>query len=455
MPEKFTMTDYTENPNKILDEVFTFEALTAQANQIFKEKLPLVRNRNIDHFAALAGVLPEDSEFAQNVEQMGRDLYDGTPEEKKPWLDMVCDFRDGFDVSQVNLDSKPAVNSALTCCALQRSMLYLERENKDYFAARYADPVKREKVELMKETQLQFGSLVESMISEANLGRSHGFGMVGNPFGVEGGKRSLATSVANYRVQGLGESFSEIPFTVPKEFNRFLPQDVNKMSSLPQSKPLEDAPIQAALKGMFGTAKVSAEYAEVGILTRDDLVLIDGKSVRDIIDAKNITLDPKQRELMGNNIIATALTSGKNRVDAVYMHTREDGSLDPIVQAIKPDLTALGDTTKQDYNWFHRHLFNYGSHKCLTRAQKADALYEKPIPPQVEDDLKASISGISKRVNAYGVLQQSDMATERLAAQRKPTNAKLLQDEMAPTTTAQGQRLSSQQTAQKAQEKTL
>ncbi|MEG1874742.1 MAG: hypothetical protein RR185_04160, partial [Angelakisella sp.] len=155
------------------------------------------------------------------------------------------------------------------------------------------------------------------------------------------------------------------------------------------------------------------------------------------------------------NLIATALTSGKNRVDAVYMHTREDGSLDPIVQAIKPDLTALGDTTKQDYSWFHRHLYNYGSHKCLTRAQKQDAIYDKPIPPDIVEKLQSSMDAIDESTKSYNAVLSERASAKRQESQRKPTSAKLLQDEMGPTSTTREQRLSQQQPPQKQANKVL
>ncbi|MEG2087184.1 MAG: hypothetical protein RR022_03215, partial [Angelakisella sp.] len=320
-----------------------------------------------------------------------------------------------------------------TVCALKRAMPNLERENRAYFTERYADPVTRARNDGLIATQVAFASLLESMVTAEQDPSMMHFGSANHPFGVKGAQKNLENSVLNYRIQTLGESFKEIPFVVPAEFNQCMTMNIDKMKAPVAQDFFGIQKSEWAFHGLFCEPREVATVPEKERLRRDDLVLIDGKSVRQIIDDKKLTLDPKQRELMGNNIIATALTSGKNRVDAVYLRMQDDGTMKTIVQPVKPDLTALGDTIKQDYSWFHRNLYNYGSHKCLTRAQKADALYQKPIPPKVEKQLEASLDSLTQKVGVYGVHSRNDIDRERMSAKRKVTSARELQDEISPS----------------------
>ncbi|MEG1688001.1 MAG: hypothetical protein RR276_08985, partial [Angelakisella sp.] len=348
-------------------------------------------------------------------------------------LGIICDFQDDMDVSLLNPDDPDHVRMAQLGCFIHHAMPALQAQNREYFDARYPDHRAKLGVALLGDTQEKFDNLLAAMAYEKKVYDFSDFWRGWLPEPVDSARQQLTSSVANYKIQGFGDTFTSVPFTITENCKRLANQDISKIKAPNPKERDADIALFRDLNGAFGQPLVEATNAGKLKLTQNDLVLIDGKSVNQIIDEKKLNLTPEQRSLTSNKIIASALTSGTHRVDAVYMHTLKDGSLEPVFENIKPDLTALGDTTKQDYSWFHRHLYNYGSHKCLTRAQKADALYQKPIPPKVEKQLEASLDSLTQKVGVYGVHSRNDIDRERMSAKRKVTSARELQDEISPS----------------------
>ncbi|MEG2087183.1 MAG: hypothetical protein RR022_03210 [Angelakisella sp.] len=414
-----------------------------------------VSRPTIDPLNAVGFLMPRGVDHRERMMQMQHDLHGDDPEARAYWLGIICDFQDDMDVSLLNPDDPDHVRMAQLGCFIHHAMPALQAQNREYFDARYPDHRAKLGVALLGDTQEKFDNLLAAMAYEKKVYDFSDFWRGWLPEPVDSARQQLTSSVANYKIQGFGDTFTSVPFTITENCKRLANQDISKIKAPNPKERDADIALFRDLNGAFGQPLVEATNAGKLKLTQNDLVLIDGKSVNQIMDEKKLNLTPEQRSLTSNKIIASALTSGTHRVDAVYMHTLKDGSLEPVFENIKPDLTALGDTTKQDYSWFHRHLYNYGSHKCLTRAQKQDAIYDKPIPPDIVEKLQSSMDAIDESTKSYNAVLSERASAKRQESQRKPTSAKLLQDEMGPTSTTREQRLSQQQPPQKQANKVL
>ncbi|MEG1874739.1 MAG: hypothetical protein RR185_04145 [Angelakisella sp.] len=441
MPNTISMPDFVGHKQLLLNEINNITPELEHASAIIDDALQDVpefgRSFDARDFIPMSLLIPPGAQHDSEVRNLCLDFASNDPSRRTPWLNQLYSFRESVKVPDLDPGNQADVRTAIQCFSLNQTAGTMETSNPEYYQARYADPVGKEKMLLQDQTQLDLGYLLQTIAMNEGHPLDAGMTLPINPLGVEAAEKKLANSLLHYQVRALGDKLDAIPFTATKDFGLFAHTKIDSIQAAGKMSPIADKDRGAKknVRDAVGEAFNHLDMRGKNGLSRDDLVLIDGKSITSIIDSKNMPLSRAQREQMSLAMIATALTSGKNRVDAVFLRMGADGKTEPIIQPVKPDLTALGDTIEQDYSKFRRTFFNWGPWKCKTRAEKVEELFAKPVPSGLEAKLKTEAAKIAAKADSFVTAAPEKSFMEEYLTVHAVENTRELQTEKGMTTT--------------------
>jgi len=437
MPEKFSMPDYTRNAQQLVNATNEINPLLDRVYQIVGEELKIngTQKLTFDHrdMGPLGLLIPQGKEHEQQVRQMCKDFKSKNPAHIKPWLDMLYDFRDSMNVSNLDLNNPQVAQNTVKLVAINQTVGCMEKTYPAYDAQRYPENSQQKETSLrLDETHIRFGMMYQNLLQQSGVRLNTSMTLPIGIHGVANDFQVLQAKVTDYEMQIEGKQFDKIPFVVSPQMNIYKTFDY---TNVPSNDRFPDDKMYAAQDSIDPTFSATADAAAKLGMSRNDMLFIDGKSVNEIINERQKgEISERDRNNLATSIIATAMVSGKNRISAVALVKDAEGKLTPQMQEVKPDLTALGDTIKDDYSPIRRALFNWGPFKCKSRQEKTDELYSKPIPKEMQsklDDKLATISTKAEMHNQSITAQKTDNApqTRREAVREAVSVKKLIQEE--------------------------
>ncbi|MEG1290628.1 MAG: hypothetical protein RSE25_10415 [Bacteroidales bacterium] len=384
VPDTFTSLNFEGNKDLILRVAKETYAESSQMNLALEETLRDVTGRPILSFDPremqnLSLLIPQGPDHLQKTKEMCQDFISDDPVRKKPWLDMMYDLRDSTDLFSMDLSNPADVRKATIAFQLEQAMAGFADSNQEYYAARYPTQKQLTKTKNLDDIQLSYGFMVGILAKQEGIESQDEIGNYPpHPYSSEWAKQNLQNNIYNYRVEALGEKFEAISLLASPEFKIFLGKSIDDIKPAQGMTSEEEDAVTNTINATFKTLNTAGMPG----YTRDDLVFIDGKSVNEIVDEKNMTLNAKERNSLGERIIAAALVNGKNRVHTMSLTKDENGEISSHLQEVKPDLTKLGETNSYEYSSARIKLLNWGPTKCVTPAERLEKLYSKPMPEE-------------------------------------------------------------------------
>ncbi|MEG2297608.1 MAG: hypothetical protein RSC13_08225, partial [Clostridium sp.] len=384
---------------------------------------------DIREASSMAWLIPPGPDHNQKAQEMCRDFISDDPVRKKPWLDMLYDLRDSTVLSNLDLSNPADVRKMSIAYRLNQVTSALMATEKDYCAARYPTQKQVNDTKLLDHVNYWYGISVGSLLTPDGVAPTDDLYQMfpSHHYGSLFVNQTMQASIYNYRVGALGEKFDKIPFLAPPILKLFLGKGIDDIQLEDEIDSESEFTISETIRVTFKTLNI----AEVPGCTREDLIFIDGKSVNEIVDEKNMTLNPKERSNLSEKIIATALVNGKNRISTISLTTDENGKVSSHLQDVKPDLTKLGETNSYEYSPRRIKLSNWGLTKCITPAERVEKLYATPLPADMCAKMQQSVN---TKVQQYtDQLVSDEVNTHRIATNVKAISATIPQPNLKRT----------------------
>ena len=372
---------------------------------------------------------PEEKQAAmdEQIRAMERAFYEGREDEKKVYLDRMYDLRDSFDPEALDLTDEKDRKKLIAYVALNQTFGTKCTENQDYYNARYDTPEKRMEADILNRYSVAVATLMMDSLRKEGQTLKTQLTLPASMPGKEDYVQmfyDIAKSDVE-RLKAVKEGREPNPVTTIR-----LPKDMKQFNSLPPLEKLSQVPsdtsFEATAVGIIGFASTYMLTTEQGDLlkeahlTKNDMIFIDGKSLSEIQQEKYPNLQGGYAFDMCNLILAKALTSGENRIEIAQLERTADQTFQVKLNPVRPDLSDVQPSLKEDYGWFRRTLFNWGPFRCKTRQEKADDLIAR------DPEKGTRQASIAEKVNAKiaPALEKRREAAAR--AEREQTSIKEL-----------------------------
>lgn len=201
----------------------------------------------------------------------------------------------------------------------------------------------------------------------------------------------------------------------------------------------KDALFDSTLGTVF-KMDVTKRHMEESGLSFEDMIFIDGQSLRERYGAACEGMSEEEREQRLKHEAVQDMISGNHRVELATMQMDSKGGYSIHVAAVQPDLHMLDHFEK---HWNHnsmRRAFDFGLTKIETRADRSDKLWAKdPERETRQNGIRNAVVGrINERINEKELnkelkksggqikrlVRYSDLAKEVAAEQKRETGKK-------------------------------
>lgn len=332
------------------------------------------------------------------AEAYAEDYLDGAPGLRKARLDEFYDRIDSVDINALDLsclmgsdrgkrrepglltDSERDVLKLISLVRANQTISTKAKENPGYLEARYPTKEARLRYELTQNLVTTFGFnnfLTMGVLS--NNGINQGLKEMEGQLPVMS-ETAMAAQIAlqAYRQNMatlLGkEADPSIKFTVPEKFAETLYEYAKPEQPGEVRRPdgyYFDCTVGAILK-----SSVTKSYMEENGLELEDMIFIDGQSLREKFGAECEGLASADRTKRMKHEAARAMFGGEHRVELATVQTNPHGTYSIQVAAVQPDLHALDELEKANEYSQTRRAFSFGLTKIETRADRADKLWK-------------------------------------------------------------------------------
>lgn len=314
------------------------------------------------------------ADIKQKVTQMEEAFLEKSVESRKPYLDMLYNFRDNFDLSAIDMEKPEDLYRLFVFGGLSQTFGVKKGENQQYYEQRYPTPERRRLAEAKDRYALIVSSKVLRMLSTAGLTYNvkGSLTLAGGKEG-EAGYEDMFYDYAEWEMKNVeAEMRQEAPsgecrMVLSETMACFNDLDISKLHNIPGPLRTEAGRMESIVTGNLHTYDTAERtfMRDIGVKP-EDLIFIDGKSITELIQEKypgNSDYD------LHNCILATALASGKSRVEFVSLQPQEDGGCEYVTKTIHADYRKT-DPPKS-HSWLRR-LFNWGPFKM--RQDRQDSL---------------------------------------------------------------------------------
>lgn len=400
MPNIFTMPDYRNNIPQLINAVQALNPRLIRATEISHEMLHSAGSNEIgfDHrdVPVMAMLIPPGDDYEQKVRDMCNDLKSPKREDKTKWLDMLYNFRDSIDVSNMDLNDPETARKAVTLVAVNQTLATMEQAFPNNLTRQYT-PEELRGIAAKDIAHVAFTGLTMTVLHDANVKLMTEMTLPFFMDGLDSAFSSLQHSVIAEK-SVYGEKYDQIPAILPPILKEYHNADINVIDPLNPMQ-VSNLPIINTIDTLFNSHE--SNFAKNMGLARNDLVVIDGKTVSEMVADRGGNLSVYDKLNLGNAIIATALASGEHRVSKIVVEQGEGGKPVSRLEDVKPDLKPFGNTIEEDYHPIRRAMFNWGPFKCKTLSEKADALYSKPPSKSEQKKTNHILAGLSEKAEIY------------------------------------------------------
>ena len=395
------------------------------------------------------GATPEEA--ARITSEYTR-LFFGTPAERKEALDMFYDRMDAVDVFSLDLSvlegrddgprlppdnltrSERDVLSFVRLVRANQAIMTKMGENPGYFEARYPTPEARLRFDLMQNMLVSHGfnlyfsnGVLPSNGIRQNLMSVPGFSREAFDAQLRAGEvpvgllpaipMAAQISMQTYRVHRAALEGVRLPpeemafrFTVPageaaRQMYESMLGGSNRDNDYPRARNFIDT-IDLALR-----SDVAQQYMRDTGAEMEDLIFIDGRSLRELYGEQTAGFEPRRRTRALQQMAFDAMVSGEYRVELGLVTTDHTGAYSVRVCPMQPDLRALEPYERRYEHGAARRAFDFGATKIETRASKADALWQND--PDREARHAAISNSVAQRIFTRPNLESAMQARSR------------------------------------------
>lgn len=362
---------------------------------------------NLDH-------LMSPDEASSYAADYINDYLSGDPAMRKKCLDEFYDGIDAVDVFALDLsclqgndtgersgpdnltDSERDFLKLLSLFRANQSIAQKAIENPGYLEQRYNTPESRLRHELTQSLLLTQG--FASYISLSVLPHNNYMGDLSKNLSANNISMPDTSMAADIAMQAYRQNMAtlmnvnvdrSLKFTFPQELSQDLYRNLHSENGNPDLHYQFSSTLNTVLE-----SSVTKQYiAETGI-SKEDMIFIDGKSLREIGQEKYRRMNANERSKRLENDTMLAMLSGEHRIEIATLQTDHTGALSVQISEVQPDFHCLDQLEKENEHNTIRKAFDFGLTKIETRADKADKLWEKdPDKKARQRSIREKLSG--------------------------------------------------------------
>lgn len=326
-----------------------------------------------------------DQDIRNKIDNLVKVFSDPDHSKRTPYLKMLYDLPEQFDIDTVKMDDPKEVGKLLQCYLLDQTFGEKRKENPEYFNQRY--PTAQDVALLDARAQYRstlFSFLVnnlKSINSEIKPGVTLPTGSFLPEAVLECCTQYAKLSLDQVQAEKEGAKPSRI-YQIPV-LDVMLPYAAKGVKNAPKF-PEEDALMMfyhysvVLDANMLATSSKKMEgLKEANMNNTTDGVFVDGMPYTEFLKTR---LPRKEAgDQLNPRVLTSLLLSGRHRVDVVHSYRNEEGQMQYEAKCMRAAVTPEQEQQYMNhFTWFRRTFFNWGPFRIEPLREKLDRIADDP-----------------------------------------------------------------------------